>query len=207
MEGGSSDRSPTSTWPVVFAAFARIGATSFGGGSATVAAMRHMSIERGWLSERQFVDNLVLSRLTPGISILAQVLLIGRRVAGVPGMVAAMAGMMAPSLAITLALAWGYREVSGYPRAQGPLHAVAGVAAGYAVALAIQLLRDMLRQGAPVRGFIIFVAFVAIAWIVGDPLAVMGLAILAALVVPGAFEPTAPQAIETPAGPVDEREP
>lgn len=205
-DGEPDGRSPTSTWPVVFMAFARIGATSFGGGSATVSAMRYMSIQRGWLTERQFVDNLVLSRLTPGISILAQVLLIGRRVAGTRGMAAAMAGMMLPSLAITLGLAWGYHEVSGYPRAQGPLHAVAGVAAGYAVALGIQLLRDLLRQGAPWRGFSLFLLFFAAAWWLANPLLVMGVAILAALLVPGIFDVGRDDDVETPAGPANDHE-
>jgi chromate transporter len=201
-EPAGTASSSGAAWPVVLVAFARIGATSFGGGSATVAAMRRLCLERGWLEEREFVDDLVLSRLTPGISILAQTLLIGRRVAGWRGMSAALAGMVVPSIAITLALAWTYRTVSGHPWAQAPLQAVAGVAAGYAVALAVQLLRDILRQGLPLRGFLIFLGFTLVGWAIGDPLIVMGVAILAALVVPTVFDVAAGKTVDTPSGPV-----
>jgi chromate transport protein ChrA len=50
----------------------KIGATAFGGGSATTVAMRRSALRRGWLTEDDFLDTVVLSRLTPGITILAQ---------------------------------------------------------------------------------------------------------------------------------------
>src|ERR1700759_783177 len=92
-------------WLAGFLGFARIGATSFGGGSATIVAMPQLSLNRGWLTEEEFPDTVVLSRLTPGITILAQAILIGRAVAGVRGLVAALLGMMLPAVVITVALA------------------------------------------------------------------------------------------------------
>jgi chromate transporter len=175
-------------WPSVLLAFARIGATSFGGGSATIAAMRETCRRRGWLTEAEFLDTVVLSRLTPGITILAQVLLIGRSVAGVRGMVAGVLGMMAPSIAITITLAWLYERVAGLPQAAAPLGDVAAVAAGFAVALALQLLRDTVRRGPVLRGAVLFVVYLGVALVISNPLIVMGIAVAAGLLVPVLFD-------------------
>jgi chromate transporter len=178
-------------------AFARIGCTSFGGGSATIAAMRQMCVRRGWMTEHEFVDTVVLSRLTPGISILAQVLLIGRTVCGVPGMIAGIVGLMTPSIAITITLAWIYELISGFPGLKAPLHAVAAIAAGFAIALTLQLLRDILRRSRALLSGVLFLAYVGLALVVSDPLLVMGISIVAALVFPGLFDiPVKP--LETP---------
>ncbi|QYN20543.1 chromate transporter [Amycolatopsis sp. DSM 110486] len=185
--GRARRRSSDRRWPAVFFAFARIGATSFGGGSATIAAMRRTSLRRGWLTEDEFLDTVVLSRLTPGITILAQVLLIGRAVAGLAGMAAAMLGLMAPSITITIALAWCYTRVADLPGAAGPLAAVAAVAAGFAIALALQLVRDVLRRGRLLRGFLCYGAFLVLALLIDNPLVLMGIAVLAALVAPQVF--------------------
>ena len=189
MQGSTkAHRAPLAPWTEVFMAFARIGLTSFGGGSATVSAMRQLCLRKRWLTEAQFIDQLVLSRLTPGISILSQVMLIGRTVCGARGMAAGLAGLMLPSLAITIALAWGYERISVFPRAQVPLHAVAGMAAGFAVSLAIQLFRDIMRPVPFLRAFLVFVLFVVLGLWLGDPLLVMGIAIALALIFPGMFD-------------------
>jgi len=72
----------------------RIGATAFGGGSATIVAMRQLSLRKRWLSEEEFLETVVLSRVTPGITILAQVILIGKAIDGIRGAVAGLIGML-----------------------------------------------------------------------------------------------------------------
>ncbi|HEY0197945.1 MAG TPA: chromate transporter [Rhodanobacter sp.] len=183
-----SHRVPLAPWTEVFTAFARIGLTSFGGGSATVSAMRQLCLRKRWLTEAEFISQLVLSRLTPGISILAQVILIGRTVCGVRGMAAGLAGLMIPSLTITIVLAWGYELISAYPRAQVPLHAVAGMAAGFAISLAIQLFRDIMRPVPFLRATLIFLLFAALGVWLNKPLLVMGIAIALALIFPDVFD-------------------
>jgi chromate transporter len=184
----SPHRAPLARWTEILAAFAMIGVTSFGGGSATVAAMRRLCLRKRWMSEPEFVQALILSRLTPGIGILSQVMLIGRRVCGARGMAAGLAGLMLPSLTITIALAYGYRRISGYPSAQIPLHAVAGVAAGFSVALAIQLLRDVMKPVPLVRAAPFFLLFLALGVGLGRPLLVMATAVALALACPALFD-------------------
>lgn len=175
-------------WPAVFLGFARIGATSFGGGSATVVAMRQLSLSRGWLDEEEFLDTVVLSRLTPGITILAQAILIGRAVAGVRGLIAALFGMMLPAVVITVVLATVYDEVSKLSGAATPLRAVAGMAAGFAVALAVQLLRDTMVRSHRYRGPLMFAVYLGFALLINNPLLVLVAAIVLGVVFPALFE-------------------
>jgi chromate transporter len=171
----------------VLLAFARIGATSFGGGSATTVAMREMVLRRGWLDENQFLDTMVLSRLTPGITILAQALLIGRVVAGIRGLVAALVGLMLPAVVITVTLAEVYHVVSGLSGAATPLRAVAGMAAGFAVALAVQLLRDTLKRTHVLSGPILFAGYLGLAFLIDNPLILLVIAIAAGIAFPSLF--------------------
>jgi chromate transporter len=175
-------------WFSVFGAFVAIGVTAFGGGSATRAAMRQTCLRRGWLTEEQFLDTLVLSNLTPGITILAHTLLIGRRVCGVRGAIAAAGGLMLPAIGITMVLAESYELVSRSPSAAGPLLAVAAVAAGFAVAITLQLLRDTLRRSHAIRGPLMFLTYIGLAAVVRNPLIVLGTALAAGLVFPTLFE-------------------
>ncbi len=174
-------------WLPVFLGFARIGATSFGGGSATTVAMRELALTRRWLTEDEFLDTMVLARLTPGISILAQALLIGRQVAGIRGLVAAIVGLMLPAVVITVFLAGAYHEVSTLPAAATPLRAVAGMAAGFAVALAVQLLRDTLKRTHASRGPLLFAAYLGLAFLIDNPVIILLTAIVAGAAFPSVF--------------------
>lgn len=187
-ESSDEDAEPADRrWLSVFLGFARIGATSFGGGSATTVAMRELSLERRWLTEDEFLDTMVLSRLTPGITILAQALLIGRLVAGIRGLVAAIVGLMLPAVVITVFLAGVYHEVSTLPGAATPLRAVAGMAAGFAVALAIQLLRDTLKRSHAIRGPLLFAGYLGLAFLIDNPLVILVIAIVAGAAFPSVF--------------------
>lgn len=185
---GEDDAPPVDRrWVSVFLGFAKIGSTSFGGGSATTVAMRQLSLDKGWLNEDEFLDTVVLSRLTPGITILAQALLIGRAVAGGRGLVAALLGLMLPAVAITVVLAGVYHEVSTLRSAAIPLRAVAGMAAGFAVALAVQLLRDTLRRSHAWRGPLMFAVYLGLALVIDNPLILLGVAIAAGVAFPWVF--------------------
>ena len=172
----------------MFGAFLKIGATAFGGGSATTAAIRQTCLSRGWLTEDEFLDTIVLSRVTPGITILAQTLLIGWRVCGARGAAGAAFGLLLPAIVITIALSETYVLVSGSSLAVMPLLCVAGIASGFAVAVALQLLRDTLRRSHRVLGPLMFLVYLGLSVLVGNPVIVLVIAIAAGLLVPALFD-------------------
>jgi chromate transporter len=165
----------------------RIGATAFGGGSATIVAMRQLTLRKGWLTEEEFLETVVLSRVTPGITILAQVILIGKKVDGVRGIVGALIGMLLPSITITILLARLYIALQDKPWSKHPLELVAAVAAGFAVALALLLLKDTLAVDRHWRGPVGFVAYLALGAVVPNPLLILLAAVVAGLLAPGLF--------------------
>lgn len=184
--GESTDRSGH-VWFQVFLGMLRIGATAFGGGSATIVAMRQLTLRKQWLTEEEFLETVVLSRVTPGITILAQVVLIGKKVAGLPGILAGLVGMLLPSITITIVLARLYVMVKDKPWSDGPLEMVAAVAAGFAVALALLLLKDTLAADRGWRGPVGFLAYVALGAVVPNPVLMLAAAVVAGVLFPSLF--------------------
>ena len=167
----------------------RIGALAFGGGSATIVAMRELALRRRWLTEEEFLETVVLSRVTPGITILAQTILIGRKVDGVRGIVAAVVGMLLPSVTITILLARLYVSVRDQTWSQRPLEMIAALAAGFAVALALLLLKDTLSVDWHWRGPAGFLCYVALGAVAPNPLLLLVAAVAAGLLAPWCFVP------------------
>jgi chromate transporter len=192
VAGASSDSREDRSgheWPNVLLGFLRIGALAFGGGSATIVAMRELALRRRWVTEEEFLETVVLSRVTPGITILAQTILIGRKVDGVRGIIAAVVGMLLPSVTITILLARLYVSVRDQPWSARPLEMIAALAAGFAVALALLLLKDTLSVERHWRGPVGFVCYVAVGAVAPNPLLLLVAAVVAGLLAPRCFVP------------------
>ena len=59
-------RQDVSLWDL-FLVFAKIGAFTIGGGYAMILLIREEIIRRGWISEEDFPDILVLAQSAPGL--------------------------------------------------------------------------------------------------------------------------------------------
>ena len=122
-------------------AWARIGAFSFGGGSSTLILIRREFVEvRGWLDETAFREDYALSKLVPGINIIAQAILIGRRIGGGRGAVASVFGLLLPAVIVTTLLAATIAWVERFHAAQAALGGVIPATAGLTLALTVQLV-------------------------------------------------------------------
>ena len=135
--------------PVVelFTFFAQAGAAVFGSGLAIVPFLYTGLVEqRHWLTERQFVDAIAVSMITPGPVVITATF-IGYLVAGVPGACAAALGVFLPAYLVVLVVAPRFAAVVRDARVR---HLVAGVTAGAtgalagaAVLLSLQVLADV----------------------------------------------------------------
>ena len=99
------------------------------------------------MSAREFGEAWALSQLSPGIHLVALAGLIGRRAAGWRGVIAAVAGMMIPAAAITVALTAGYEVIAASSLARAALAGVAPVTGGMTIATAALLVRATVRHG------------------------------------------------------------
>ncbi len=83
--------------------FNRIALASFGGGLS--AWSREMVVQqRGWMSDAEFLSAMTICRVLPGANQVNVAVFVGTRLRGLPGAVAATAGLIALPLAIVLVL-------------------------------------------------------------------------------------------------------
>ena len=90
----------------LFLTFARVGVCTFGGGYAMLPLLQREVVEkRGWATEEELMDYYAIGQCTPGVIAVNTATFIGGKIRGVPGAVAATAGMVFPSLVIITVIA------------------------------------------------------------------------------------------------------
>lgn len=100
------------------AVFLRLGLVSFGGPPAHVAMMdEEFVVRRRWITREEFLDLYGASQLIPGPNTTELACHIGRRRAGLPGLLVAGACFVLPAALIVSAIAWGYVRYGALPQA------------------------------------------------------------------------------------------
>ena len=85
----------------LFAAFAKIGFTSFGGTSMIPLIMDEMS-SHGWMTDADLTNLIAIAEMTPGSLGVKAATFAGTKTAGLPGGVFADLGVLSPTLPLTL---------------------------------------------------------------------------------------------------------
>src|SRR5215470_3136580 len=110
---GTEPRPPFSAgFAELFLLFSKIGLSSFGGG---VSVWMHTALveRRGWLDESEFFAALALARIMPGVNIVNLAVLIGHRLIGLTGAVAAVMGILVAPSVVVIALAVLWHKFAG----------------------------------------------------------------------------------------------
>ena len=154
-----------------------LSAFTFGGGFVIIPLMRKKFVEQlHWIDEEEMMDLTAIAQSSPGAIAVNASILVGYRVAGVPGALVTVLGTVLPPLIILTFVTLGYHVLQGNPMM---LHAMTGVRA--AVVPIILSSAVALRKGAftyPVCFGIAAVAFaLSLFWDVGCiPLILFGMA-------------------------------
>lgn len=129
----------------VFTVFLLIGATSFGGG--VVAYLRSSLVgKHQWLDDKTFVELLAISQTLPGLNATNMAVLVGDRLRGLPGALAAISGMCLPGALLMYGVAILYHVRGDRPLAVAGLKGVAAAAVGLILATTFQLGRKSLAH-------------------------------------------------------------
>lgn len=89
----------------IFYGFFKIGAFTFGGGFAMLPLIRREVVTaRRWLEEEEFIDILGIAQSSPGPVAVNTAVFSGYRVAGLPGAIVALLGVVLPSFIVILVL-------------------------------------------------------------------------------------------------------
>ncbi len=131
----------------VFAAFLRLGLTSFGGPIAHLGYFHEeFVVRRRWLDEKTYVDLVALSQFLPGPASSKVGIAIGLSRAGYAGALAAWSGFTLPSAVALVLFGYGVASVGGVLQS-GWLHGLMIAA----VAVVAQAVLSMMRALVPDR--------------------------------------------------------
>jgi chromate transporter len=128
----------------IFAAFLRLGSTSFGGGTAAWL-YREMVLKRRWIDDSTFLSDLALGQAIPGSNGVKLTVQIGQRLHGGAGAAVALLGLLAAPFAIVLAIGAAYAEFGEHRILHQMLDGVAAAVIGLTFATGLRSI----AQGAP----------------------------------------------------------
>jgi chromate transporter len=127
--------------------FGRLGATAFGGPAAHIALMqRELVDQRGWLTDREFLDLVGAANAIPGPTSTEVALYTGRRHGGIPGLIVAGLGFIAPAALIVGVLAWAYVRYGARPAVGDVLAGVKPVVVAVVTMAVVRLGRTALTS-------------------------------------------------------------
>lgn len=140
-----SRASPPSLW-LLLRVWLLLGAQSFGGGAATLFLIRRAVVERhGWLTDEEFTRYWAICQVAPGINLLGLTVLIGWRLAGVPGIALSLLGLLLPSVSITVLLTATYTHIRDLEIVQAALRGLIPATVGVGFLLSFQMGRPLIR--------------------------------------------------------------
>jgi len=122
----------------LFVSFSWLALQGFGGVLAVV--QRELVEKKRWMTREQFIEDWAVAQIMPGPNVVNLSLMIGGRYFGLPGALAALAGMLAAPLVIVLVLAALYGSVAETAMAQNALRGMGAVAAALITATGIKLM-------------------------------------------------------------------
>jgi chromate transporter len=141
----------------IFREFLVIGATSFGG---VVPYLRgRLVVKRRWLDDRDFVEMLSMSQSLPGLNATNMAVLLGDRLRGGMGSLAAIVGICLPGALLMFAVGLVFREHTDVLWFSAALKGVAAAAVGLILFTVIQLSKKSLDRHMD----LVFVAMTVIA--------------------------------------------
>lgn len=105
--------------------------------------------QKRWLSDAEFVELLGMSQVLPGPVAFNLTLMVGHRVGGYRGALAAGAGLVGPPLVLILALGIAYQHIGTLPIVQSALRGMSFVATGLVLANALGLAGALPRRPVP----------------------------------------------------------
>ena len=122
----------------LFISFTLLALQGFGGVLAIV--QREMVEKKRWMTQEEFVEEWAVAQIMPGPNVVNLSLMIGGRAFGLPGAMAALAGMLLLPLLVVLCLALVYTQFADHPGVAGALRGMGAVAAGLIAATGLKLL-------------------------------------------------------------------
>src|SRR5580693_1122086 len=132
-----------SIWEI-FLEFLIIGATSFGG---VVPYLRGSLVtKRGWINDKEFVEMLSISQSLPGLNATNMAILVGEKLHGAMGSLAAIIGICLPGAVLMYIVGIFYRIHGEHVWITAALKGVAAAAVGLILSTVVSLSKKSLSH-------------------------------------------------------------
>ncbi|HIV51712.1 MAG TPA: chromate transporter [Candidatus Faecalibacterium intestinipullorum] len=116
MDQQSPALSPKQKLRALFFSTLYISAFTFGGGFVIVTFMKRKFVDQlHWITEAEMLDMAALAQSSPGAIAVNAAILVGWRVAGLPGMVVAVVGTIIPPMVILSIISFFYAAFATNP--------------------------------------------------------------------------------------------
>jgi chromate transporter len=142
-DGAEPRNQPTSIADLFFS-FTFLALQGFGGVLAVV--QRELVERKRWMTREEFIEEWAVAQIMPGPNVVNLSLMIGGRYFGLPGALAALAGMLCAPLAVVLTLAILYSQHASNPHLAAALRGMGAVTAGLIMATGLKLLPALRKQ-------------------------------------------------------------
>jgi chromate transporter len=154
---------PTSPPPGLFAlflAFAKMSLSGFGG--VLAFARRGIVDQHRWMTAEEFNETFALCHFLPGPNIVNLTVVFGSRFRGIPGSIAAFAGLIGPPVVLVTVLAALYARFGEIDALRRILAGVACAAVGLLIATVLRMMMPLVRKRDFVGLVVLATVFVAI---------------------------------------------
>ena len=154
---------PTSPPPGLFAlflAFAKMSLSGFGG--VLAFARRGIVEQHRWMTAEEFNETFALCHFLPGPNIVNLTVVFGSRFRGIPGSIAAFAGLIGPPVVLVTVLAALYARFGEIDALRRILAGVACAAVGLLISTVLRMMMPLIRKHDFVGLAVLAAVFVAI---------------------------------------------
>lgn len=145
----------------LFTSFFKIGAFTIGGGYAMLPVMQREVVDRlGWLDEQEFMETIAVTQSAPGAIAVNTAILIGKQLAGLPGVAVGCLGAVLPSFLIILAIAAFFQNILSWAPALNFFAGVRPAVVALIAHVAWKMGRRLLKSTASLILFLISLALI-----------------------------------------------
>jgi chromate transporter len=144
----------------LFVAFAKMSLAGFGG--VLVWARRAIVDQHKWMTADEFNETFALCHFLPGPNIVNLSVVFGSRFRGIPGGIAAFAGLVGPPVVIVTILAALYARYGEIDALRRVLAGVSCAAVGLLIAVVFRMMMPLLKKRDLVGTAVLATVFIAV---------------------------------------------
>lgn len=150
-------------WKLFLSTF-QLSAFTFGGGYVIVPLMKKQFVEKlGWIDEHEMLDFTAIAQSTPGAMAVNASVLLGYRLAGIPGALVSVLGTVLPPLILLSVISVGYSAFISNQIVKNVLRGMQAGVCAVIIDVVVDMGRKIVKDKKLVPILIMFAAFIAVA--------------------------------------------